>query len=62
MVMSNEMLRIISYVCFGAGGVSALISIILFVFSKRGKNRITDSKTISVEYELTYIHTDIFVE
>lgn len=60
--MSKEMMKIISDVCLCSGGLFAVVSIILSIISRKGKKTITDSKTISVEYELTYIHTDTIIE
>lgn len=60
--MSNEMLKIISNVCLCSGGLFAVISIILSVISRKGKKTATNNKTISVEYELTYIHTNTIIE
>lgn len=60
--MSNEMLKIISNACLCSGSLFAVISIILGVISKKGKKTTTNNKTISVEYELTYIHTNTIIE
>lgn len=60
--MSNEMLKIISNFCLCSGSLFAVISIILGVISKKGKKTTTNNKTISVEYELTYIHTNTIIE
>lgn len=60
--MSNEMLKIISNMCFCSGGLFAVVSIVLSLVTRKGKKPATKKKTISVEYELTYIYTDTIIE
>ncbi len=59
--MSNELIKIISDVCFGCGGLFAVASIVLSILLKKTKS-ITPKKSASVEYEITYTHSDTIIE
>lgn len=60
MAISNEVLKLISYICFGAGGVSAIVTIILFIVSKKSIQQKTDLFTI--EEDFTSVNSQTYVE
>lgn len=60
MAISNEVLKLISYICFGAGGVSAIVTIILFIVSKKSIQQTTDLFTI--EEDFTSVNSQTYVE
>lgn len=57
--LSNETLKLISYICFGAGGLSALITILLFILPK--KKAAQSPYNITVEEDITSVNTDEFI-
>jgi len=59
--MSKELIKIISDICFACGGLFAVVSIILSILLKK-KKRVTPKKSASVEYEITYTHSDTIIE
>jgi hypothetical protein len=59
--MSNELIKIISDVCFGCGGLFAVAAIVLSILSKKTKS-IAQPIGASVEYEITYTHSDTIIE
>lgn len=60
MAISNEVLKLISYICFGAGGVSAIATIILFIVPNKKSKKSAD--VLIVENDITSLNTDTIIE
>ncbi len=59
--MSEELIKIISDVCFCCGGLFAVASIALSILLRKNK-RVKHPGSASVEYEITYTHSDTIIE